>query len=447
MQSARLIRSRRALVPIVAGVLVWTSIASVAVAADKTFSASVAPSPLVAGATYGAGARVASPLVVTINNTSTANTSLGSANITPPPGIVVTGTTTTNANVVGGIVQVRNMALAPGSSLTVNLAAQVECGANHAAYTWGFAVKQANDFNGVGNDFTQAAPVTSTVAGNCFIDFSSEPAHSEKAPIAITDTIYDPSGGPVTVTVYDALAVDSVGWWSGTIALTLGDDPTAGLAVLGGTISGSASGGSVEFAPTIDLSGTGYSLIATATPTAGSASVGTSTSGVESANFNIVDDATICAHGNSCFAQASVANKLTAKVDAAATGGEQGDLIIIAINDPTVSFDCAGYTETSDYITYDVTASDGTTPSDRAKQATFTLAAAFVTKSASKYELCYSSDQPFRTKSGATATTGLLPACANRNPVAPCIAAKFLDRQKNLVIVVSSPPGDPKGRF
>ena len=76
-----------------------------------------------------------------------------------------------------------------------------------------------------------------------------------------------------------------------------------------------------------------------------------------------------------------------------------------------------------------------------------TLAAAFVTRSASKYDVCYTSNLPFKTKSGTTATTGLLPTCANKSPVAPCVVSRATDKQKNLVIVVSSPPGDPAARF
>ncbi|HET7168815.1 MAG TPA: hypothetical protein VFI69_06395 [Candidatus Limnocylindrales bacterium] len=439
----------RTLASAVIAILIWTTLATAVVAAaDKSFGATVQPAPLVAGASYGSGARAASFVTLTLTNTS-GQASLGSANVTAPDGIVLTGASSSvgSATVVGNVIQLRTLGLAPSTSVVVSISARVECAANHASYTWAFTVKQANDFNGVGNDLAQDAPVTSTISGACGITFSKQPAHSEKTPTAITSAIYAPTADPVTVSVRDAADVDVVPWWSGTIALTLGDDPTGGSAVLAGGLSGSASGGSVTFAPTIDRSATGYSLIATATPTAGSASAGTTAAGLESANFNIVDDAAVCTAGNSCSATAGVGQKTSAKVDAQASGGSAGDLVILSIADPTVTLDCAGYSESSDAVVYDVTTSNGTDPSNRPKVATMTLAAAFVTRAASKYDVCYSSNLPFTTKSGTTATTGLLPACANRNPQAPCVVSRTLDKQKNLVIVVSSPPGDPAARF
>jgi hypothetical protein len=472
MFKARSNTSRRALVPVVAGIMLWSSLASVVVAADKTFSASVGPSPLVAGATYGEEAREASPLTITITNTSTAQTQLGSANVTAPVGVLFIADTASSSvgtatHVGSSLIELRSLALAPTASVVVTVSAQVECATNPAhPYTWGFVTKQANDFNGTGNELSQDAPVSSTVFGTCGIVFSAQPAHSENSPaennqaVAITSKIYDPSGPPVEVTVRDGLSVDTVPWWSGTITLTKGNDPSAGdIAVLSGDLSGSASGGSVTFAPEIDLSGSGYTLRATAEPTPGSASVGTSATPVPSAPFDIVDDAGVCVASDpaSCFAEAK-GPTTKAAVRAATQGSEgDGDLVILSINDPTVAFDCAGYSATSDVIEYNVTKDDGVASTERAKVATFTLDAAAVTKSASKYEVCYSSNKQFLTKSGAPAPlvgtppayVGLLPACVKRNPdpQQPCVVSKVLDKQKNLVIVVSSPPGDPAGKF
>jgi len=41
-----------------------------------------------------------------------------------------------------------------------------------------------------------------------------------------------------------------------------------------------------------------------------------------------------------------------------------------------------------------------------------------------------------------------LPACVNKTlEPSPCVVSKALDKFKKLVIVVSSPPGDPAGKF
>lgn len=423
---------------------------SVSAVAEKSFSATVTPEPLVAGASYGVGARTAETIDITITNTST-QAALGSADIGAPAGIRLTSAASTvgTATLVGdSLVQVRTLGLAPGASAVVRLGGQVECAANHASYVWALTVKQANDFNGTpGNNLEQNAPTTNTVAGTCQVEFSAEPRHAEKAPVAITSVIYDPAGAPVTVSITDAEGTIPVAWWSGSVTLALGDDPSGGTAVIGGTITAAVSGGSASLAPTISRSASGYSLLATATPTPGSASVGTSGAAVESASFNIVDDAEICQATSGCSATAGDGGKTKATVAASATNGQAGDLVILSINDPTLTLDCDGYTETSDLIAFDVTTSNGSTASGRSKTLTMTLAAANVTKSASKYEVCWFSPIQFKTKSGVMDTTGLLPTCASRNPVAPCVVSKALDKAKNLVIVVSAPPGDPRSNF
>jgi hypothetical protein len=445
MLGARATRSVRALVTIITGAILWASIATVAFAADKTFSATVTPT-LVAGASYGEGARASGFISLNLKNESN-QARLGSANVTAPAGIVLTAppvapsatSSVGTANVVGGVLQLRSLDLAPGASVNVTFPGRVECGANHAAYVWTFSVKQANDFNGTGNDLAQVlGPTTNAVSGNCGIVFSKGPKSAEKAPTAITNAIYNPAGDPVTVTVKDGAGLDTVAWWSGSVSLAIGDDPSGGTAILGGTTSGNASGGSVTLAPSISKAASGYSLLATAAPNAG-ASSGTSTAAVESANFNIVDDADICASASSTCKAQSQGPKTNALVTAG-TGGAANDLVILSLNDPAVSPPACGggYVPTSDLIVFNVTTSNGTTASNRAKTATLTMPAAFVTKSASKYQVCFQ---------GETGPAQFLTACATKNPVLPCVLAQALDKDKNLVIVVAAPTGDPKVNF
>jgi hypothetical protein len=447
MLGARATRSVRALVTIITGAILWASIATVAFAADKTFSATVTPT-LVAGASYGEGARASGFISLNLKNESN-QARLGSANVTAPAGIVLTAppvapaatSSVGTANVVGGVLQLRSLDLAPGASVNVTFPGRVECGANHAAYVWTFSVKQANDFNGTGNDLTQVlGPTTNGVSGNCGIVFSKGPKSAEKAPTAITNAIYNPAGDPVTVTVMDGAGLDTVAWWSGSVSLAIGDDPSGGTAAIGGTTSGNASGGSVTLAPSISKAASGYSLLATAAPNAG-ASSGTSTAAVESANFNIVDDAGVCSSATSTCSAESQGPKTKVLVQAGTTNGASGDVVILSFNDPAVTAPSCGdgtyQPVENNLIIFNVTKSDGTTASGRAKTATLTLPAAFVTKSASKYQVCYQ---------GATGPAMFLAACSNRNGV-PCIVAQALDKDKNLVIVVSAPGGDPKLNF
>lgn len=442
MFRARATRLHRILVPFVSGAILWSLIATAAFAADKTFSAVVSPGTLVAGASYGEGARAASKISLTIVNESN-QSRLGSANVTAPAGLTVTASSSsvgTNPNTVvdGSVIQLRNLDLAAGASVIVSISARVECASNHASYVWGFAVKQANDFNGTGNDLAKVGAVTqNTVTGTCGIAFSKQPKAAENAPTSITNKIYDPAGDAVTVTVMDAAGLDSVPWWSGSVSLAIGDDPTAGQATIGGTTSGNAQNGAVTFAPTISLAGSGYSLLATASPNAGPSS-GTSTAAVESDNFNIVDDADICVNASTKCKAESQGPKTKAVVEAG-TGGAEGDLVILSLNDPAVTPpSCGTYVPSSELFVFNVTTSDGSTPSNRPKTATFTMAAQFVTQSPSKYQVCYQ---------GATGPAQLLAACANKNPQFPCILSKGLDKFKNLVIVVGAPALDPKVQF
>jgi hypothetical protein len=445
MLRARATRSLRVLVTIITGAILWTSIATVAFAADKTFSATVTPT-LVAGASYGEGARASIFISLNLKNESN-QARLGSANVTAPAGVALTappvGPAATSsvgtANVVGGVLQLRNLDLAPGASVNVTFPGRVECAANHANYIWAFVVKQANDFKGTGNDLVQVlGPTTNTISGNCGIVFSKQPMSAEKAPTKITNAIYNPAGDPVTVTVKDGAGLDTVTWWSGSVSLAIGDDPSNGTAVIGGTTSGSASGGSVALAPSISKAASGYSLLATAAPNAG-ASSGTSTAAVESSSFNIVDDADICASATSTCKAQSQGPKTNALVTAG-TGGAAGDLVILSLNDPAVTApSCGGgYVPTSDLIVFNVTTDDGTTAANRSKTVTLTMPALLVTKSASKYQVCFQ---------GETGPAQFLTACANKNPVLPCVLSQALDKDKNLVIVVAAPTGDPKLNF
>ena len=446
---SRPVRSRMIALMATAALIVALVVPSAVFAADKQFTATVSPSALVAGASYGEGARSSNFITLTIVNVSN-QARLGSANVTPPAGIAATAATssvgTSPAPVVGGVIQLRNLDLAPGASVAVSISARVEC-ASRGAYTWAFAVKQANDFNGTGNDLTQSGTTTNTVLGTCGITWTTQPASSEDTPTIIKSEIYDSSSAPIAVTVRDSAGIDTVRWWSGAINLSIGDNLSGGDPGLNNT-AGTGSNGVFTFAPTIDVSSTGYSLKATATPTAGTPSVGTSTTPVESSNFNIVDDATICAVNTSCTAS-SQGPKTKVDVEAFAAGGQEGDLVILTINDPTLGLDCVGYTETSELIFINVTEDDGETASNRGFRATMTLPAAFVTKSsASKYDVCFESVIPFVTKSGTTALKGLLPACSGRTPTPPCIETKvFTKPAGDLFIAILVPPGDPLGKF
>src|SRR4051812_10792361 len=156
-----LVRRCLLLVLVLVGAL---SAVSAAEAATKPYSLTILPAP--PATTAAAGTRVA--FSATFSVPSTAQQALGSANVTPPAGFTLVSVAPTSAGtVVNGVAELRNLAVQPGSSLTVNVTADVGCSAPAKA-TWGVAAKQSNDFNGTGNDLTLVGDTPSTsVTGTC----------------------------------------------------------------------------------------------------------------------------------------------------------------------------------------------------------------------------------------------------------------------------------------
>jgi hypothetical protein len=133
------------------------ALASPAGAATKPYSVVILPSnPVPAGASV--------PFQATITNLARSQT-LGSANLTAPGGFSVTGASVGGLRlplcsgpssfscVFGNLVQLRNLGVAFGKSVTVTVTANVPNACAPDGCTWTVAAKQSNDFNGTGNDF------------------------------------------------------------------------------------------------------------------------------------------------------------------------------------------------------------------------------------------------------------------------------------------------------
>lgn len=78
---------------------------------------------------------------------------LGSADLTAPPGYTLSSATASrgSATVPGNVVELRNLALMPGQSLTVTIQMT---SSTCSTSTWTVQAKQANNFHGHGNDLT-----------------------------------------------------------------------------------------------------------------------------------------------------------------------------------------------------------------------------------------------------------------------------------------------------
>lgn len=158
-----------------AGLLLAMLVATGALAAvasaggGKTFKAVITPASVPAGST--------SAITATVTNNSDPQ-GVGSANLTVPSGWTVLSATTTKgtATVAGQVVQLRMLALAPGQSAVVTMSTKVPCGSTPGVYA--IQAKQANDFNGTGNDValdTAGSDLSIDRSGSCGLRFVTQP--------------------------------------------------------------------------------------------------------------------------------------------------------------------------------------------------------------------------------------------------------------------------------
>lgn len=142
---------------------------------------------------------------VTMHNDATSNVTLGSANLTVPAGLGLTidtagSTGETNYSTYASTststtLQLRNLNLAANGQVTVAFfvnSSSATCGEG----TWGMQVKQSNDFNGTGNDFsppTKSSGLTSLITSGCHLAWKYQPASADQST-PITDTAFTQSG-------------------------------------------------------------------------------------------------------------------------------------------------------------------------------------------------------------------------------------------------------------
>ena len=408
----------------------------------KPFTATVSVNPDANTANARADAWAGATPTITISITNDADPqTLGSANITIPAGIVPDPPLPT-----GNVIQLRNLNLAPHATTSVSLTARIPCVPDAAGYPWVAQVKQSNDFNGTGNDFTPAtAPPRLFGAGVCSLAFTTDgqPTSAQRLTNITADPYFPGSTRPVAVRVADGSVSGTVAWWTAPVALAIATNPGSGT--LSGTTSATPVSGTAQFlaggiGPQIDRSAAGYRLTASSAGVPGTAPL--------SSSFDIVDSGQRCHAGQQCSGTASNA-RFSGSVTTTAT--LENDLLLMSLGAPDEPVvDCPNYAETTDILAFDVTTLTGGA-SGSAKTITFTILNPV--KSAAQYDVCFRAPAPFTAKSLAPApvqTDGsyvaLLPDCRRVSGVAPCVT----DRARvsgTVVLTFTAPPGDPKAHF
>lgn len=158
------------------------------------------------------GAGTTTTFTLTLTNEASPQ-SLGSADLTAPAGWVIGAASVSDpysssaaaAVSAPSTLELRNLSIPSGDTITASLTATAPCGAPSTA--WTLLVKQANSFNGPpGNDFVTdpASTLSVTVTGTCILSVVTQPANAV-VNAAITHQAFNlPAAGlPVTIRATD----------------------------------------------------------------------------------------------------------------------------------------------------------------------------------------------------------------------------------------------------
>ncbi len=411
----------RALAVLASTFLIWGALGAPADAGTTTKPyGAAATASMFAGGTYDGSIPQYGFVTYTITNNASPQ-DIGSANIVVPAGITVTVTLGTSLaapvetnnlgetpqpsaiyengvtyqgkkKITGPVVALRDLNLPPLASVTVSIPATMECSPAHAPYNWYSEVKQSNDFSGVpGNDFVVSGGIfpPTAQAGDCSLAWVTQPNDAGAGDL-VTNTAFDPSGPPVSVTLLDGSGTLPVTWWTNPVTIDRADfNPTYAGPASKTPLSTGTQGpaGTWTFAPTVAAAGYGYHFHATTMLEDGSSTW------ADSGSFNIQYSVGDCSTPGNCKASEPSNGKTAASLDTVASLNNQelSAYAFLSINPGNTSqTTLCNYTPvagdgSSDLVYFGVT----TTNSAGNQKVTITLSKSYVTKSASKYNLCY----------------------------------------------------------
>jgi hypothetical protein len=322
-------------------------------------------------------------------------------------------------------------------------------------------VKQSNDFSGLpGNNFqidpASAGNLSGTPSGSCKLAFTShgQPTGTLVSPAVITSG-FGSSGGPVQVAVQDASGQPitnpaAIGPVTVAVAITDGSNPGGGNLL--GTTTGQVNGSVASFLNlSIDHSGDGYRLTATATPTAGQVISASDPSDF----FTIFGSLKQCqASGAPCSSSLSSATT----TGTVTTSSSTGQLLGAGIGG--ANYSCATYTSVSDPFSFDLF-SAGTAQPDAQFSGSLDIGKSGVKSSGrnqlAQWQLCYASTEDFMANAvlgsytpngavigGVSFNTGLLLDCSATQNVPPCVQSRA--KVGSDVIITFLASGDPSVR-
>lgn len=404
---------------------------------SKPYTLNISPASVPAGK--------ATTVFATYKNT-TGTQQLGSSNLTAPAGYTVTSASLpsgTQLTISGSTIKLRNLALAPGNSVTVTIGIVPPCTSGTAA--WSVITKQSNDFNGPpGNDLTldtRNSSITTTTAGSCQLRFFTQPANARVNQI-ITDTAYTPppGGGPVKVEYVDGAGnrLDK------SDSITMSTSPAT---TLDGTKTVSMANGVASFGDLSILAAGDYRLVAT----------GSGGNSTQSNQFHVDGYGQNCTEDNGgCEGTiTNAAGNQTVKTEALPDPNATDVTRLTMAFTPEHPIDCPGYTERApDTAVVDAPG--------RIKLVTVTLAASLVAgvSPLNPLQSCIEAPYQFTPRLGTTLTPvdengdgvfdhwlGLLPDCFEVTTgilyPPPCVEARGSHTNGDQWIQSKLPAPDP----
>ena len=203
---------------------------------------------------------------------------LGSANVTAPAGVLIQSVAGCPAPAPPGTcaslpagssfdstsIQLRNLNLATGASLTFPMSANISCPARNA--NWQVAGFKDGDLTGQQFTVDPSSSLVTQVTQDCTLSITVQPNHAE-AGQTITNSAYDPSGSKVTVVARnnDGVAPLAPSNDNVTLGRTAGFFTSGGTGFTGNTVALSNAADAVFTALSSDRTGFSFKLTATAT--------------------------------------------------------------------------------------------------------------------------------------------------------------------------------------
>jgi hypothetical protein len=416
---------------------------------------------------------------------------LGAVQISAPTGFMITGASVApgapgTASFTSSSATFTNLSVASMSTTMLTVTATVPCGSG--SYQWSIAAKQANNFNGSGNDFqldpnstsnlsgtltgscTAAPPCSSTIT--CF--FAVNPV-TPSNPVAGTNTSF-------TFTIQNEASPQQLG--AVRISAPTGFMITGASVAPGAPGTASFTSSSATFTNLSLAPSSTTTLTVTATVPCGGGSYQWGIAATQSDNFNgsgndfqldptsngnlsgtITGSCTAAppCQSSTCSASASSATGTTS-VTVTTSSAVPGDVIVAGVEGTDVNYSCPTYTSVAAVVSFAIFDANGV-PQSIPLTVTVRIDKSVVNMSghpgASSWQICYASTTPFSANAvsgtytpasdpaaavigGVPYNTGLLLGCPATQNTPPCVQSQHKNNAGD-VIVTFLALGDPLG--